>query len=1201
MVRASPGVRQTIGYTSVGGRMGGPGVLRVHLFGSLRADVDGIPLPMRVPPKTAPMWAYLLLHRDRPSLRDTLAFTLWPDESEIEARTSLRRHIYQLLHALPPADADRPWLLLGHDTVQWNPDSPYWLDLAEFDRLRASDQALDAAVELYRGDLLENIYDDWLYYDRERLRDAYVAALNRLIAQCRVVRDYSRGVEYVRRLQAIDPLHEGAVRQLMTFRYEAGDRNGALRHYKKFAHRLHEELAVEPMPETTALADAIVRHVRLPGMAPVDSTEAKLPEPRTAPSLPFVGRESELERLRTWWSRSARGRGGVVLIGGEAGIGKSRLAAELAAIAEAEGARVLQGGTTFTEPAPYQSVVEALGSVVHLVAALPIDAIWLSAAATLIPDLKRRVLALPLLPPLDPDREKIRLFEGLARCLVGLAHTRPVLMILEDLQWAGAATCAFVEFLTHRISGNSILIVATYREEETPRTHPLRELRRGLRETGHGGASGAFGHLALGRITKAAVSSVVGRISGMGSDARDLAQSLHAESEGNPLFLTELIRDLVESGQVRIASGRWEVAAKVGPVTPSTIRDIVLARVARLSPAAQALVELAAVVGTAFEVELVRQAGGWTEDLIYDAVGELLDRQIVRDVSARQGADYTFTHHLIQQAIYNTIPHDTRQRRHRRVAELMELLYPERLEELSRELALHFDRGEQSRRAAVYYSRAIRRALAVYAEDDALGLLSRALSLDLDARTRFELLGLRETVFQRRGAREAQLSDLDELERIANELGDADLACDVLNRRILVRRNLGERAEEFELICQLRARAVAADSPRWLVEAARSEAAHLILLSQYDGARASLEGAVAQYQTLQDWAGEVECYCLLAEAATHEGKLVEARAWLERTRTRPSSDSNQSVVVRTLRTAARATFIQQDFATAAELGHRQLELAVVIGDQEGEADARARLASVAGRLFQITEAREQYARAAALFGAIGHRVGQAATLLNSGVLASHLGRFDEARDVYLKADALFAAMRDRRGQSTVAVNTSLVAFYQGDYAAAQSAAQRGLELSREINHRNTEATALANLGTAELHLGDPTRAIEHMQIGVALRRELGQTVDLGSDLCDLTMGYLRIGDLEAASQTAAEMMAIYESSPSEMTYPQYILSTAARVADARGDPDRSKLLWERARATLAERAAAIPDDETRSAFLRLPFHTGLLIVESPPR
>ena len=167
----------------------------------------------------------------------------------------------------------------------------------------------------------------------------------------------------------IDPFREDALRQLMAVRYEAGDRSGALQTYEQFARRLREELGVEPMPETAALREAVIREARLPGgvgfdeSSPVPGTSAHKVERLV---LPFVGRETELEQLRGWWSRAARGKGGLVMLGGEAGIGKTRLAAQLGSHAEREGARILLGNTTFAEPLPYQALVGALRSALPL-------------------------------------------------------------------------------------------------------------------------------------------------------------------------------------------------------------------------------------------------------------------------------------------------------------------------------------------------------------------------------------------------------------------------------------------------------------------------------------------------------------------------------------------------------------------------------------------------------------------------------------------------------------------------------------------------------------------------------------------------------------------------------------------------------------------------------------------------------------------
>ncbi len=478
-------------------------MLHIHLLGRPHFLIDGEPAEFASLPRTWPLWAYLLLHSSHPVKRETLAFTLWPDEPEASARANLRRHLHDLKRILPAPDGSpgRDWLLIDARTIRWNPECDYRLDVIEFERLSGSGDTLAEAVALYKGDFLESSYDDWLFYERERLRDLYLADLSQLIVRSRAERDYPLAATYAHRLLEIDPFREDALRQLMAVRYEAGDRSGALQAYEQFARRLREELGVEPMPETAALREAVIREARLPGGTGFDASS---PVPGSSANrverllLPFVGRESELEQLRGWWSRAARGKGGLVMLGGEAGIGKTRLADQLGTHAELEGARILLGNTTFAEPLPYQALVGALRSALPLLAALEIEPLWLAAVASLIPELRTRrgegPGRLPLGVPLDPERERSRLFEGLARCLEGLARPRPLLVILEDLHWAGATTSSLLEFLARHVSQHPVLILATYREEETPRAHPLRDLRRRLQ------GESQLRHLALGPL-----------------------------------------------------------------------------------------------------------------------------------------------------------------------------------------------------------------------------------------------------------------------------------------------------------------------------------------------------------------------------------------------------------------------------------------------------------------------------------------------------------------------------------------------------------------------------------------------------------------------------------------------------------------------------------------------------------------------------
>jgi predicted ATPase/DNA-binding SARP family transcriptional activator len=324
-------------------------MLRIHLLGHLRLFADDQPLRLAARPRTTALWAYLLLHRDTIIPRDQLAFTLWPDEPEAGARADLRRHLHELRRALPPAPANLPWLLLSSGGMRWNPQAACWLDVAEFERLSADPATLAQAVALYSGDLLPSLDEDWALVERERLCGLYASGLGQLVAHCRARRDYEQAIDHARRLLEHDPLREDATRALIGLRYEAGDRGGALREYQRFEQRLREELDVAPMPETSALYEAIARNAPLPGNQaaldparipaegprapgaadpPPDTTTAP-PNNLPAPLASCIGRDHELALLYALIGRpdsNVR----LLTLTGPGGVGKTRLSLQAA-------------------------------------------------------------------------------------------------------------------------------------------------------------------------------------------------------------------------------------------------------------------------------------------------------------------------------------------------------------------------------------------------------------------------------------------------------------------------------------------------------------------------------------------------------------------------------------------------------------------------------------------------------------------------------------------------------------------------------------------------------------------------------------------------------------------------------------------------------------------------------------------------------
>jgi len=233
--------------------------IRIALFGQPRVLSDDGSHEFPLPRKTLNVLAYLILNRRRAPTRDTIAFALFPDDEEETARGALRRNLSYLLQALPDG---RQFIDADAERVAWNADAPAHVDVVAFEQAMSEGRLADAIAE-YTGQLLPTIYDEWATADRERLRDAFHEALSRTVAGDRSRRSFDAATAGAHRLLDEDPWREDIVRQLMAIRYEAGDRAGALLVFERFAALLRGEMHTEPMPETFALREAVLRGARL--------------------------------------------------------------------------------------------------------------------------------------------------------------------------------------------------------------------------------------------------------------------------------------------------------------------------------------------------------------------------------------------------------------------------------------------------------------------------------------------------------------------------------------------------------------------------------------------------------------------------------------------------------------------------------------------------------------------------------------------------------------------------------------------------------------------------------------------------------------------------------------------------------------------------------------------------------------------------
>jgi DNA-binding SARP family transcriptional activator/tetratricopeptide (TPR) repeat protein len=1145
-------------------------MLQIHLLGQPRFMVDGSPFKFAAPRKALALLAYLLLNRRAAIARDSVAFLLWSEDTEEEARTELRRHLNYLKNAMPPAP-ELPWISADGETVQWNPAAEAWFDVAEFERQAALPAERERAVELYGGDLLENLYEDWLFPERERLRALLIDCLHGLLLESRSRRDFAKAVVYAQRIMSVDPWREDVLRQVMAVRYEGGDRAGALREYDQFARRLREEMDVAPMPDTTALRDAIARNAPAAEVqAPGES--ASQDERATAPLLPLVGRQREMDQLRALWNRAAHGRGGAALISGEAGIGKSRLASELALTVGAQGGRVLVGATLHPESAPYQPVTDALRSASPLLAALDIQPMWLSAVAQIVPDVRARRADLPPLAGLDPSRERIRLFEAIAAALQGLARPRPVLVVLEDLQWAGEATISAIEFLARRAAGQPVLIVGTYRNEETQPGQPLRDLRRRLQR------ENLVGHIDLARLPESAVKDLFARIPELAGRGDATAASAYAESEGNPLFLGEVIRGLVESSE--------EPAAARG------LRALIQSRVARLSERARFVAQSAAVVGAVFDVDTVSEISGWPESETLEAVEELVAHHVVRETGRRAAFDYAFTHHLVQAAIYETIEAEARARWHRRAARAVTSIYADLGDRIAPVVAHHLDEAGDAGAAAHEYLRAARNARSVFADEEALGHAARGLELSSDVELTYELLALQESLYNRLGRRDEQRAVLDRLEQSARASGVAERVADVLSRRIALHRMLADVEDELRWIEALESTARDAGLDPWMARAALARGRHEVRVGKLAEAEAAFAVAMRLAAKTSDVGIETEVMCELAYSGTLQGRTSEGSAAMAKAEAAAQASNSQALLAHALYSASTASILREDFAQAHELAERAMELYRSVGDREGEADCCARLAMASARRLLVDPATEWYDKARALYGELGKRRGQASVLLNTGVLFFLVGLLDESIEKSLGAEQIFVDVDDHLGIALCTLNKGIAMYYRGEFAEAKALAQRAVELTGQLGSVRAKAAALGNLGAVERELGELDASIEHLREALDLREQIGSGPDGALDLAELALTYAKSGDKAEARELADRLMALDERSYEMAATPQIVPWAAAHAYRSVGQRKRAKEAQERWRVLASKRIAAMPE-RVRGAYARLPFNRDL--------
>jgi DNA-binding SARP family transcriptional activator len=925
-------------------------MLRLRLLGELTLEVDGTRLELPASRRARSLLALLALER-RVHPRGQLAGRLWPDVLDESARTSLRSALSALRRALGP-DVDR-YLLATRDGVALAGPDQVWTDLDAFERLVAEDRPEDA-LELARGDLLEDLDDEWVYARRDEQRARVAALLERMAVDAEAAGEPAAALALTQRQVALDPLSEVAHRELIRRLAANGDRSAALTTYRRLADRFASELGIVPSPATRELVERIRADDRTPpAAAPPSPPPEPAPERRTgtvtllftdqvgstetlqrlgdeegerlrrahfgllreaatlhggeevknlgdglmvafvsavdavacaitiqqavhraraggepafavriglnvgepirdegdyfgtpvviakrlcdagAPGqilaselvrglvgtrggfayraldaialkgvaapvpacevvweasteqrvpLPpllagedrgaIVGRSDAAAALEAAWAATREHGLGVVVLAGEPGIGKTRLAREFARAAHERGATVLAGGCHEETVVPYQPFVEALA---HYVACCPPAELAVQVnprraqLAALVPELwDTRAAAAP--PGPGAEQERFRLFEAVSSLLADAAHLRPLVLLLDDLHWADPSSLLLLRHLARSAKDAPLLVLGTYRPVEVGEAHPFAEALAELRR------ARALQRLSLPGLGEAEVAELIAGRAGQQAP-RGFVRRVADRSGGNPFFIEELLYDVGEEAD-------WDAAA--GGV-PDSVKDLVLRRLRGLGDDCRQALSVAAVAGRDFDLDVLARVLEHSRDRLIDLVEEAIGAEVLVEPPQPVGR-LSFSHALFRETIYEQLSATRRAALHGRIASAIEEAFTDRLDERAGTLAYHYGAAGELRKAFDYHRRAATAAERVHAQETALENLEGAIVAG-------ELLGMtaasEETIrrlYQARawtvhmlGDSKRALADLEHALAGARAAGDRATEMDVLN------------------------------------------------------------------------------------------------------------------------------------------------------------------------------------------------------------------------------------------------------------------------------------------------------------------------------------------------------------------------------------------------------------------------------------
>ena len=815
----------------------------------------------------------------------------------------------------------------------------------------------------------------------------------------------------------------------------------------------------------------------------------------------LVGREKEVEELRDLWGKAQAGNSQVALISGEPGIGKTRLVKELEAVAEVSRGIILRGICTSENAAPYAPIIQILETIFSRTDIPEFPSLILSDLITISPLMQTKFPGISPNEALGMLGEQQRLWESFSAAIEIIGQDHPILFVIDDIHWADDATLSVLQHLTRRLRKIRIVIVLTYREIALDLALPLNELLGDLERE-----SSAV-RIKLPRLNQEQTGEMIEAMFGWSANnniSTEFTKSMYKETEGNPFFLEEVVKMLLDEGKIYQENGEWRSADLHVLSIPQSVRIAIQGRLNRLQPAVQDVLRTAAYIGREFDFETLHNACSCDERELIEAL-EIAERsQLINKIPKKTGQPngsserYDFAHALIPTTLYETLSGIRQQKLHRRTAQALEIVHTRDYAAL----AWQWGRAGDIPKAAEYYTKAGYHSREVYAAYDAIRFFTEALFLlEDDDHERFDVLSVRAELYALTGQTNNQIADAKEMLALAQQEEDPKQQIDALlalagayhNSPGLAR---DTAARAIELASQIN------DTVR-LAKAWRIQARKAGEVMDRGLHLASLETAAELFQQSKLLTDSAEALAALASAqyaygvGQHQISLLQKAAKLSH---QAGARRQEALILRRL---GAILGDKNDFKNAEQALDKSLQIGRAIGDRLNESHVRVSLGKIYAKSNRTSEAEESFKRAIE----ISDEVGEVPAMWSS--IFSYVWNFYVPDGKLQAATSLLenylSRSRSRRGERFLVYKLedtlSVLWVHLGLYEKAIQIRTERLPATRELNSPSAFNADLAFLGRAQAEAGQYTPAFfsasrQNLETSLHRAEQTGQKLEI---------------------------------------------------------------------------------------------------------